>query len=163
MSYAEHLQEYFAANDIDAAAKQRVILLSSCGAEAYQLIRNLVVPHKPADKSFKHLVDLVQTNYCPPPSVIVQCFAFNNQAQRERETTAEFVMELQKLLGQCQFGASLDEMLCDRLVCAVKDGRLQQRLLAEPDLTFKKAFELCQTSEFAVKMQNSYRQGRSRA
>ena len=151
MSYAERLQEYFAANDIDAAAKQRAILLSSCGAETYQLIRNLVVPHKPADKSFKQLVDLVQAHYCPPPSVIVQHFAFNNRAQREGETAAEFVAELRKLSEQCQFGASLDEMLRDRLVCGVKDGRLQRRLLAEPDLTFKKAFELCQASELAEK------------
>ena len=72
VSYAECLQEYFAANDIDAAAKQHAILLSSCGAEAYQLICNLVVLHKPVDKGFKHLVDLVRTNYCPPPSVFAQ-------------------------------------------------------------------------------------------
>ena len=65
MSYAECLQEYFAANDIDTATKQRAILLSSCGAETYQLTRNLVVSHKPADKSFKQIVDLVQAHYCP--------------------------------------------------------------------------------------------------
>ena len=47
-----------AANDIDAAAKQRAILLSSGGAETYQLIRNMGVPHKPADKSFKQLVSI---------------------------------------------------------------------------------------------------------
>ena len=124
MSYAECLQEYFATNDIDAAAKQCAILVSLCGTETYQLIRNLVVPHKPADKSFKQLVELVQAHYCPPPSVIVQCFAFHNRVQREGETAAEFVTELQKLPEQCQFGASLYEMLRDGLVCGVKDGRL---------------------------------------
>ena len=113
VSYAERLKEYFAANDIDAAAKQRVILLNSCGAETYQLIRNLVVPHKPADKSFKQLVDLVQAHYCPPPSVIVQRLAFNNRAQCKGETVAKFVAELWKLSEECQFGASLDKMLRD--------------------------------------------------
>ena len=62
---------------------------------------------------------------------------------------AEFVAELRKLLEQCQFGASRDEMLCDRLVCGVNDGRLQRHLLAEPDLTF--TFELCQASELVEK------------
>jgi len=38
-------------------------------------------------------------------------------------------------------------MLRDRLVCGITDGRLQQRLLAEPDLTFKKALELSQAQE----------------
>ena len=58
VSYTEYLQQYFIANNIDAAAKQRAILLSLCGAEIYQLMRNLVVSHKPADKSFKQLVNL---------------------------------------------------------------------------------------------------------
>ena len=38
VSYAERLQEYFAANDIDVAAKTHSILLSSCAVETYQLI-----------------------------------------------------------------------------------------------------------------------------
>ena len=71
VSYAECLQEYFTVMTL-MQPKQRAILLSSRGAEAYQLICNLVVLHKPVDKSFKHLVDLVRTNYCPPPSVIAQ-------------------------------------------------------------------------------------------
>ena len=77
LSYAERLQEYVAANDIDAATKQHAFLLSLCGAETYQLIHNLIFPHKPANKSFKQLVDLVQAHYGPPP------FAFNNQVQHK--------------------------------------------------------------------------------
>ena len=55
------------------------------------------------------------------------------------------------MLEQCQFGAFLNEMSYNQLMCGVKDRRLQRRLLAEPDLTFKKAFELCQASELAEK------------
>ena len=33
-------------------------------------------------------------------------------------------------------------MLRDRIVCGVRDKRLQQRLLAKPDLNFEKAREL---------------------
>ena len=42
-------------------------------------------------------------------------------------------------------------MLCDRLVCGVEEPRVQQRLLAEPDPTFDKAFEPAVASEFADK------------
>ena len=119
--------------------------------ETYQLIRNLVIPHKPANKSFKQLVDLVQAHYSPSHSVIVQRLAYNKRVQREGETAAEFVVELRILSEQCQFGASLNEMLRNQLVCGAKDGSLQRRLLAEPDLTFRKAFELCQASELAEK------------
>lgn len=42
-------------------------------------------------------------------------------------------------------------MLRDRIVCGIRDVRLQRRLLAEPDLTFKKTFEICQATELADK------------
>ena len=40
-------------------------------------------------------------------------------------------------------------VLCNRLVCGIQDSRIQQRLLAEPDLTFAKAFEIAQALESA--------------
>ena len=58
---------------------------------------------------------------------------------------------------------SLDDMLHDQLVCSIQDSRLQKRLLAEPELTFQKAFNLCQASEAADRnikeLQAEQRQG----
>ena len=59
---------------------------------------------------------------------------------------AKFVAELRRLSKHCYF---MDDMLCDRLVCGVLDSQLQKRLLVEPQLTFQKAFYLCQASEVA--------------
>ena len=68
-SYTKHLQQYFAANDMTNVRKQRVILLSACGTSTSLLIRNLVSPAKPPDKSFFNLTKLVQDHQHPPPSV----------------------------------------------------------------------------------------------
>ena len=67
MSYSERLQEYFTANDVDAAAKKHAILSSVVGASIYQLIRNLIAPAaaKPTEKAFSNLVRLVQEHYQP--------------------------------------------------------------------------------------------------
>ena len=51
-SYTERLQEYFAANEIEEAAKQKAVLLSVVGVEMYQLMRSLTAPQKPTEKSF---------------------------------------------------------------------------------------------------------------
>ena len=51
-AYSERLEQYFVANDVDDAAKKRAILLSVCGASTYKLIRSLVAPDKPTDKSY---------------------------------------------------------------------------------------------------------------
>ena len=47
-SYVKRLDQYFVANDVTNAAKKKALLLSLCGAETYTLVRNLVVPDRPA-------------------------------------------------------------------------------------------------------------------
>ena len=42
-------------------------------------------------------------------------------------------------------------MLRDRLNCGVNDFNIQQRLLQEPDLTFKKAYEIAKLMKSAAK------------
>ena len=39
-------------------------------------------------------------------------------------------------------------MLRDRLICGVEDYRIQWQQLAEPELTFEKAFELAVAAEW---------------
>ena len=63
----------------------------------------------------------------------------------------QFVTELHCLSEYCEFGCLFDEMLRDRLVCGLRDVRVQRRLFAKPKLTFTKAFELAQAAELAEK------------
>ena len=101
-AYCERLEQYFLANDVEEAAKQRAIFLSVCGAPTYQLIRNLVAPEKPTDKSLQELVALVQNHLTPSPSEIVQRFKFNSRSQKEGEAVAQFVAELRRLSEHCR-------------------------------------------------------------
>ena len=104
---------------------------------------------KPAEKSYEEIVQILKDHYQPKPTVIVERFNFHSRYRKQEETVANFVAELRKLAGHCQFGNSLSDMLRDRLVCGINDKRIQRRLLAEPDLTFKRAFELAQGLEIA--------------
>ena len=144
ISYTERMGDYFVATGVEEPGKQREILLSCCGASTYQLIRNLVAPGKPSGKTFEEIIQLVRRHHHPPPSEIVERFNF-----KEGESVAEFVADLRKLSENCKFEASLDNMLRDKLVCGARNIKLQRRLLSEPDLTFRKAFELAQVSEVA--------------
>eukprot|EP00731_Ephydatia_muelleri_P003073 Em0001g3073a len=95
--YCERLEQYFVANGISDDAKQRAVLLTGCGGDTYQLIRSLVFPAKPTERTFSEIVEL------------------------DSESVSQFVAELRKLSEFCEFGDTLDVMLRDRLV-----GRLQQ-------------------------------------
>ena len=132
------------------AARQRAILLSGCGASTYQLIRNLVSPAKPSDKSFSELTKISQDHQHPLPSATAQCFSFHSCSQCQRESISAFVTELQKLSEHCNFGESLPKILCNWLVCGINNQGLQCDLLTEaPLLTFNKVIGLAQAMEAA--------------
>ena len=137
--------------------------MSVVGADTYQLIRSLIAPEKPKEKTFEQLVKLVQEHHQPTPSAIVQRYKFNSRIQSTGESVATFVAELRRLAEHCQFGQTLDDMLRDRLVCGITDGRVQRRLLAEPELTLKKALELAQAQETAEKGAQQLQQQRPQA
>ena len=151
VSYTERLEQFFIVHGIaaDASVKRRAMLLSFCGAMTYQLIRDLVSPNKPTTKTYTELVKLVKDHHQPPPSEIVQRFHFNSRIQKADESVGDFVAQLRRLSEHCNYGNTLELMLRDRLVCGCKDRRLQCKLLAEPDLTFKKAFKLAAAMESA--------------
>ena len=93
----------------------------------------------------------MQKHHDPKPSVIVQRFRFNLRNRRAGESVAAYIAELRHLSEHCEFGLTLSEMLRDRLVCGVEEPKIQRRLLAEPALSFDKAFELALASESADK------------
>ena len=151
--YTECLEQYmyFAANEITDRGKKRAVLLSVCGAKTHKLIRNLVNPRKPTNKSFAELVNLVKNHLNPRPSSIVYRCKFNSRFRQQGETVQQYVAELRNLSEHCEFGDQLEKMLCDQLVCGVNNEHIQQRLLAESQLEFKKAMELATAMETADK------------
>ena len=72
-----------------------------------------------------------------------------------------FLAELRHLTEHYEFGATLDQMLRDRLVCGVHDIRIQRRLLAEPELTLKRALDLALAIEAADKDASEIQKGDS--
>ena len=124
---------------------------SVSGSKTYKLIRNLAMPGKPSDKTFKEIVELVQNHKNPKPSAIVQRFKFNTRFRKPGESIASYVAELQNISEHCDFENTLEEMLCHRLVCKINHEQIQRRLLAESTLDFKKAMKIATSMETAIK------------
>ncbi|XP_071493853.1 uncharacterized protein [Diadema antillarum] len=142
--YTERLEHYFGANGITDSGKQRAILLTVTGAKAYSLLRNLVSPAKPGNKTFDELCALMKRHYNPVPSEIVQRCKFNSRFRSEGESVADFVASLRSLAEHCNYGQQLDMMLRDRLICGINDDNIQCRLLSEQKLDLKGAIDIAQ-------------------
>lgn len=149
--YSEMLEFFFQANEITDADKKKAVLLSGVGAATYSLLRSLLCPMTPGEKTYGELINVLKAHYNPKPSEIVQRFKFNSRTRKNGETVADYVAELKKLAQHCEYGATLSQMLRDRLVCGVNDDRMQRRLLSEVDLNFEKALSICQAMESANK------------
>ncbi len=122
---------FFQANEIEGADKKKAVLLSGVGVSTYSLLRSFLCPEKPGDKTYNELVSVLKSHYNPKPSEIVQRFKLNSRTWKDGETVADYVAELKKLAQHCEYGATLPQMLRDRLVCGVKDDRMQRRLISE--------------------------------
>ena len=148
--YAERLQHFFDANEIQDDSRKRSILLSVLTPKNYKLLRSLLSPEQPRDKSFAQIVEVLQKHHTPSPSEIVQRFKFHSRSRKEGESIAFYVAELRSLAEHCNFGDTLSTMLWDRLVCGVNMDTVQKRLLAESRLTFEDALKIATSMEVAT-------------
>ena len=82
------------------------------------------------------------TSSPPPPGI-----KFNNPFRNEGESVADFVAALGNLAEHCEYRDTLETMLMDRIVCGIRDEKIQGRPLQEKDLTFQTAYEIATSME----------------
>ena len=82
------VEEYFVANDVDDATKQRAILLSNCGSSTYQLAKQLFSPTKLKELTYKAVVEWLARHFSPKPIAIAQRCKFNGRYCQPGETVA---------------------------------------------------------------------------
>ena len=149
-AYLERVELFFTANSI-ADDKKVAVFLSVVGGKTYSLLRDLLAPEKPQDKSLPVLFQKLKEHYEPKPLVIAERFYFHRKDQGTNESIAEYIAELRRLATNCEFGEYLNDALRDRLVCGLRNTGIQKRLLSEANLTLAKAGEIAQGMEAAEK------------
>ena len=147
-AYIERANLFFTANTVPDGKKVSVFL-TVIGGKTYTRLRSLLSPDLPQDKTYDVLVETLKQHYEPKPLVIAERFHFHRRNQAASESIAEYVAELRRLSTHCEFGPYLGQALRDRLVCGLQHESIQKRLLAEPDLTLKRATELALGMEAA--------------
>ena len=149
-SYLERLQCYLLANGVEDD-KKRDTFLCCVGRETFGLLRALVAPAKLTEKTFQELTAALTAHLTPKPLVIAERFRFHKREQKEEEPIRVYAASLQKLAEHCEFGAGLADTLRDRLVCGMKNEKVQRRLLTMKNLTYATALEEAEMAERAAR------------
>ncbi len=78
--YCERIKQYLKVNNIDDD-KGMLVLLSAIGGKAYELLKSLTAPTKPADLSLDNIVKVMQEHLVPKLLLIAERFRFDKRNQ----------------------------------------------------------------------------------
>ncbi|CAI9714890.1 Hypothetical predicted protein [Octopus vulgaris] len=86
--------------------------------------------------------------YCEPrKNITFLRHKFFTCGQAEHQKFDEYVVELRQKAQQCEFGNLTDNLTKDILICGIRDMRLRERLLREPNLDLQKTIQAGQSAE----------------
>ena len=133
------------------------VFLSIAGGSVYALLRSLLSPVKPQEKTFDELKVELKKHFEPKKVVIAERFNFHRRNQAPDESIAEYVAKLRKLTTNCDFSDYLEEALRDRFICGLRSETTQKQLITKVELTFQCAVEIAQAIEAAEKKSEQFK------
>ena len=155
-NYIERVDKFFIANGINDNIKKKSILLGSYSAKTYQLPRGLS-DNQPLTKTYTQLVTLMKNHLYLASNAIAEWFKFSTHDRHASESVAEYVAILRRLSEHCNYRDTLNDMLRDRIVCGIKDVRIQQRLLSEKNIDSQTNFNHCLFDGICSNLLKKYR------
>lgn len=81
---------------------------------------------------------------------VPQHYEFNTRVEKEEETVAEFMAAIRKIMEHCNYTIFLNDMLCDPLVCGIREKRVQCWYLQEATITYKQALDMDSAADTAT-------------
>lgn len=137
-----------AADKAESADKTKIaILLNLAGVEALEVFNTFVFADGDKDK-YKPVCDAFN-KYCNPrKNVVYERYGFWSIKQDDGETVGQFVTRLRGKIKDCEYRDS-DDMIRDKLVFAIRNNSVKERLLREENLTLTKAIDIARASEMS--------------
>ena len=148
--YEERLVQHFILNDIPDN-KKVAFLITHIGNQAYEVLKKLLAPIEPKNKTYEDLVKELKSYFTPEINEIPERYRFFLESQKSGQSVKEYVVELRRIASKCNFDNFLESALRDRLVFGLRDSKLRTQLLKVKKLTFKAAFDEAVAWEMAEK------------
>ena len=127
------------------------------GPEAQEMYQTLVFPQpgEGEDDPRQDVNAILRTfqNYCNPRrNTVYERHRFWSHNQGEEERIGQCVIDLKTRAVACEFGEQRNLSIRDKMVFGIRDERVKERLLREPNLSLEKVLDLCRAAE-ATKQQ----------
>lgn len=137
-TFIEILCQQFCSTGIVEDKQQKAILLSNIGVQTYVLLKTLLSPELPADKTFAEIVEVLNQHLVVKPNFLMERYHFRRRHQQTDESVKDYITVLKKMAMTCQFnGDTLSEALRDQIVLGVCSSQLRERLFTEKSPTLE--------------------------
>lgn len=146
--YLDRLKFCFEANGVVLDSARRANFFTVCGSRVYETLLALITPKKASDVTFEEIQSVLTRHFSPKSNEISVSFKFYKRDQKSDESASDYIAQLRKLSSECNF-SDLERMLRDRLVCGMRDDRLQYELLKRDNLRYQDVVDAMLSSESA--------------
>ena len=103
------------------------------------MLKDLSYPDAPNTKTFDQLATLLRSHYKPTRLKVAERYRFHSASQRPGQSIIDFVRELKRLAGTCEFtNEQLNDSLRDRFICGLRSEQIKRKLLST-NFTFQEA------------------------
>lgn len=160
-TYENVFTAFLLANAIDAPQgnapdRRKAVLLAYIGTKTVHLLESLCVPGTIANRTYDELLTLLRDHFRPQRTVYANARLFRSRHQRPNESVAEFVADLRRLVGKCEYdSAHIDRQLIEQLTEGLKNESHRKKIVERLDAmtannrTFANAVEIASRLEAA--------------
>ncbi|KAI4877550.1 hypothetical protein NFI96_031461, partial [Prochilodus magdalenae] len=133
--------------DKEDGAVQVSSLIYALGSESENIYRSFAFDEEGQRNDFERVLTKFDEYFVPRRNVIHERACFHQRVQRPGEEAETFIRALYELSEHCDFGASRDENIRDRIVVGILDKHVSRRLQLMKDLTLALMIETVRQSE----------------
>lgn len=147
VEYMERMDMLLALNGISDSKMKVKFCIGFCGPDLFKIIKSCIAPKKISDITYEDMKKELKTYFDPLRNTIAERYKFHMRNRNDDESVSEYIVEIKALSQTCDFNAFLDEALRDKLVCGVRNEKIQTKLLSEKTLTFDEACKIAKGIE----------------
>ena len=138
----------------EGEARQVCTLLYCMGEEAGDVLTTTKIEEADRQK-YDKVIDKFDGFFKVQRNTVFERAKFNRRNQRDDESVEQYITALFHLRETCDFGdgALADELLRDRIIVGIRDTKLAETLMLDPDMSLDKVMRAVRQKE-AVHEQN---------
>lgn len=131
----------------ESSAVQASLLVNLIGVDGFDIYQTFIFEKEGDRDDVNILLKKFDNYFGTKVNVTLLRYKFFTRNQEAGETMQQYVTALRLLSKNCKFDKLEDELIKDRIVCGVHNGKIRDRLLRCDDLDLDKAIQICQAEE----------------